>query len=252
MRALIFTDPHRGLNQKTANIQDLVFKSIDPSSFDIVIVSGDWGVSKINHVKSSFKAFRMAFPDKPIIGVLGNHDLWDKKIKSLSNKMKKIREFAKRYNIHLLENNPLEIDNYCFLGFNGWYVGDHGDTQDFDYIFPFVNGENLDNYLNREAYNSLINMIDYPKEGKTVISITHFPCISGESMGNPHLNGNPSFGDQLLKFSDLIIFGHTHQAVDIVKDEVRIVNVGNDYNKLMFKIIDLKNILNLPDLTPKP
>ena len=241
MRALFFTDPHRGFNQNTSIIMDKVLLSIDPSSFDIVIVSGDWGTMKLKHVKGAFKAFRRAYPDKVILGVLGNHDLWDKNIKSLASKFQKINEFAIAYDIHLLEKNPYESGDYLFLGFNGWYAYDHNDTNDMLNIFPFTDGESTDNYLRRLADDAVNFMIDYPKENKTVISVTHFPCIE-EVMDKPHWNGHPKHGEILLGFSDMIVFGHTHQAHDNVIDGVRVLNVGADYNKIKYKIVDLSTV----------
>lgn len=242
MKLLIFNDPHRGFDHNTAKIQDKVLSKIDHNSFDIIAVVGDWGADKLENVENCFKAFRKAFPTKKIIGVIGNHDLWDKTNKSILYKFEKISEFSKKYDIHLLENNPFEKDNFLFLGFNGWYHHPHFDTKDSMYMYQYVEGGTpVDNYLRNLADKAVNFMIDYPKENKKVISITHFPCIL-EAMDKPQWNGNPAHGDILLEFSDLILFGHTHVALDLEIKGKRVINVGSGYNELKYKIVDLAKL----------
>ncbi len=238
MKLLIFTDPHRGYNENTSKIHDKVFSSINPDSFDIVVVSGDWGVSCLDHVRGAFKAFRRAFPNKPIVGVLGNHDLWDSKTRSLERKFQKIAEFAKESNIHLLENNPLDLGDTVILGFDGWYAFPHPDTNDSNFIHPWVEGVPVDAFLQNKTSKALYSIIDYPKENKKVVVVSHFPCVE-EAMDVSHWNGNPRHGEILLEFSDLLIFGHTHKKVDLIKGKTRIINVGNDYNKLEYQIVEI-------------
>lgn len=239
MRILIFTDPHRGFNENTAKIHDKVFQSLNQDSFDVVVVSGDWGITKLEHVKKAFKAFRVAFPNKPILGVLGNHDLWDQQTRHMEVKFQKIAQYAQEFNIHLLENNPFEQDGVLFLGFNGWYHLPHPDTRDSDYMQAYVGaGCPVDTYLRNRADQAIYAMMDHPKEGKKVVSVTHFPCIE-EAMDTPHWNGNPRHGEVLKEFSDVIIFGHTHRAVDMQIGRSRIINVGADYNKLIYQIIEI-------------
>jgi len=218
-------------------VHDKVFASIDQSSFDVVVVCGDWGATKMDHVRGSFKAFRRAFPDKPIVGVLGNHDYWDQKT-NMTSKFQLTKNFAKESNIHLLENNPFEKDGVLILGFNGWYHYPHPDTNDLSFMNTFVEGKFVDDYLKDEADKAVNFMIDYPKEGKKVVSVTHFPCIEA-AMDQPHWNGNPMHGEVLLDFSDLILFGHTHEAFDQVIGKTRVLNVGSGYNQLIYKIVEV-------------
>jgi predicted phosphodiesterase len=243
MKVALFTDPHRGFNHLTNIILEKKLKSLDQSLFDIIIVSGDWGTTKLSQATQCFKMFRTIFPTKKILGVLGNHDLWDKETRSLGMKFRKIEAAAKEFDIHLLENNPYEINNYIFLGFDGWYYHSHygRNTNDFLYIEEFFMG-NTDGYLSKKADAAVMAMIDYPKQDKTVISITHFPCLE-ELVDKPLLNGNPRHGELLLEFSDLIVFGHSHKEVDCMLGDTRVINVGGDYNKPQYKIIDLTNLV---------
>jgi predicted phosphodiesterase len=238
MKLLLFTDPHRGFNENTSKIHDKVFNGLKGAEFDAVVVSGDWGITQLEHVKKAFKAFRVAFPDKPIVGVLGNHDLWDQKTKSIEFKFQMINKFAQEFNIHLLEKNPFEQNGVVILGFNGWYHYPHPDTRDAEYMTQYVGGETVDNYLRKKADEAIYAIMDYPKDGKKIVVVTHFPCLV-EAMDNPQWNGNPQHGEVLKDFSDLVIFGHTHSPVDMVMGKTRVVNVGADYNKLLYKIVEI-------------
>lgn len=240
MKAVLFTDPHFGFDDSIRKIPERVLNELRLQTFDLIAISGDWGAMKLVHVYWAFKAFREAFPDKKIIGVLGNHDLWDKEIRSLSEKFLLIQEWAKEFDIHLLEKNPYEVNGFLFLGFNGWYYQEHQKTKDHEYIFPYTDdGENVDNFLRKQADEAVNFMIDYPKENKTVISMSHFPCVS-EIIDKPELSGNPMHGEILTEFSDVIIFGHTHVPVDVTVGKSRVINSGADYNRFVYKIVDLK------------
>lgn len=240
MRIAVFNDPHRGFSTKTVNIHDKVFASIDQSLFDIVLVCGDWGTSKTDHVRGCFKAFRKAFPDKPILGVLGNHDFWDPR-NAISMIENLIKDYAKESNIHLLDKNPFEKDGVLFLGFNGWYVNqDPGNTPD-DYsgamglrrrgrIRYHTNGMLTDHYLQKKARESVDFILNYPKDDKKVVVVSHFPCVE-EAIDNPEWCGDLSFGDQLLPIADFMFFGHTHKSVDTIVGKTRVINVGSGYNR---------------------
>lgn len=242
MRAILFTDPHFGQDHKTNLIHLSVLKQLDCSLFDIVIVSGDWGSKSLEDVRVAFKSFREAFPNFVILGVLGNHDLWDEKLKAIQAKFEIIKKYAEEFQIHLLENNPYETDEVTFLGFNGWYYHSHPNTKDAMFMSQDVGGMPVDNYLRNLADQALNNIIDYPKDkNKTIVTVTHFPCLK-EVMDRPLLNGNPHHGEALVEFSDLIIFGHTHQIFDKVVRGCRVINVGADYNYMSYRIIDLKNL----------
>lgn len=263
LRALTFTDLHRGFNDKTASIQDKVFRRLDPNSFDVIILCGDNATTKPKQIESLFKALRKYFPDKIIMTVWGNHDYWDKRNLRLLSKIKKLKELAEKYNIHTLENNPLTIGDYLFLGFNGWYYQDHTDTADQKNIGTWVEtGELVDNYLRNEADKAVNFIIDYPKDNKKVITVTHFPCIQevidtiqkeydeerssftvSTSVDKTHWNGNPHHGEILLEFSDFIFFGHSHKPYDKMIGKSRVINVGNGYTMgsnyhLKYQIID--------------
>lgn len=230
MRFAVFNDPHRGFSQKTSLIHEKVFKSMDQSSFDAVLVCGDWGTAKLEHVKGSFKAFRSAFPNKKIFGVLGNHDYWSKSDGVLFLKQR-IADYAKRYDIHLLQDNPFENEDFILMGFNGWYAHtDPKNGSDSRWIKGYTNGTTTDLFLQKEARDSVENILSYPRGNKKVILVSHFPCIP-EAMDEVEHCGDPLLGEKLLPIAKAIFFGHTHKSIDMVKEGCRIINVGSGYQQ---------------------
>lgn len=245
MKLAVFNDPHRGFSTKTSLLQDKVFESIDQSTVDAVLVVGDWGTTKTDHVRGAFKAFRKAFPDKPIMGVLGNHDFWDPH-GSIVGIQNLIARYASESNIHLLELNPLEIGNVLFMGFNGWFA--HTDPQQEPKeedmylmgeprrgkrIRPFVDGVKTDFYFRKKAEEGLEFILKQDPKGKKTVVASHFPCVL-ETMGNQVNHcGNPEHGKKLIdKGIDYLFFGHTHEYVDLTINKTRIVNVGSGYQEV--------------------
>lgn len=258
MRALIITDFHRGYNQTIAKIQEKALNNLAQSKtkFDIIIVSGDWGTSKVEHVKGAFSFLRKTFPKKIICGVLGNHDLWDKK-HTLSQTLNKISQYAKESNIHLLENNPLELSDYTILGFNSWFNGyDFQHQQDYSWMKISSQQYFLEicKKLNEDEEKAVNFICQYPTTKKKII-ISHMPifenyfekdhkyAITKDPAGNETHNydkwaSNPKYGNQLLPIMDYHIFGHTHTPVYDKINNTIIINAGAEYGKVKYIIYD--------------
>lgn len=264
MKALIVTDFHRGFNKNVSLIQDKAYSKIDPNSFDLIIVSGDWGTSSIDHVKGAFRFFRKTFPNKIICGVLGNHDLWDKKLDGLNNRINRINAYAKESNIHLLENNPLEINDYTIFGYNGWFSSyDYENCNDINYMRGQITNRDLiadkaeDIFAYKRTHNSqnkamfdewckilldreqkAIDGILSSKTNNKKIVITHMPIFERYFEENPMWAGKKENGDKLLPFFDFHIFGHTHNRIVEVEDSKTFINAGAVYGKALYLIYD--------------
>lgn len=245
-KVLILTDIHRGFSNNTAKIHDKFFAKINETEkFDFIIVSGDWGTSKTSHVIGAFKAMRKAFPDKKIYGVLGNHDLWDREFLGLESRLSQIKNAASVQNIHLLENNPADLGRLILFGFNGWYYH-NADTNDAKHIPKWGHYGDTYNYLRYKADKAVEFILDYPKDNKKVVVVTHFPIIK-ELMDKPQYNGNPHHGDVLKDIANVLIYGHTHNARDEFFGKLRVINAGTEYNKFLgakydapsYKIVEL-------------
>jgi len=223
---LIITDPHQDIKTRyfPAN-----FAQTLPVKIDAVLCAGDWGIFKTLDTILSFGYLREAFPEIPIYGVLGNHDLWDEKnYTSIEDRLARIQSAATDSNIHLLENNPLVESDLFIGGFNGWYGSDRfmGETRDSSYILPWVGDYN--NQILREkeakAVSELATQLAQHRDKKKIV-LTHFPCIE-ELIEIPSLSGNTRAGELLYPCCDLFIYGHSHKAIDTTLGTTRIINPG--------------------------
>jgi Icc-related predicted phosphoesterase len=79
---------------------------------DLVVLAGDIHV-KLNGIRW----IRDNFPETPVIYLAGNHEYYGEKLPRL---LDKIREEAAGSNIHLLENETIEVGGFRFFGATLW------------------------------------------------------------------------------------------------------------------------------------
>jgi predicted phosphodiesterase len=79
---------------------------------DVTVLAGD-----IRPGKSALKWIRESFPEQPIVYVLGNHEFYGGAVPKLINDF---RRMTVGTNIHILENDCLNIDGVRFLGCTLW------------------------------------------------------------------------------------------------------------------------------------
>nr|WP_321451341.1 metallophosphoesterase [uncultured Carboxylicivirga sp.] len=92
--------------------QEFGFNQFSFDNADIVVFAGDidLGVKGISWMVKEIS-------NKPVIYVLGNHEYYKG---SYPKTLLKIKEFAKGTNIHVLENESIEIDGITFHGATLW------------------------------------------------------------------------------------------------------------------------------------
>jgi predicted phosphodiesterase len=79
---------------------------------DVIVLAGD-----IHTGVNGFKWIRETFPKQQIIYVLGNHEFYGQKIPKLTEELKAVSVGT---NIHVLENDAIEIGDVIFLGATLW------------------------------------------------------------------------------------------------------------------------------------
>ena len=79
---------------------------------DAVVLAGD-----VHTGRNGIKWILEAFPNRPVIYVLGNHEFYGQKIPKLTTE---IKELAHGTNVHVLENDGVEIGDVTFLGATLW------------------------------------------------------------------------------------------------------------------------------------
>jgi hypothetical protein len=79
---------------------------------EVVVFAGD-----IHTGKNGIKWILQATVDRPAVYVLGNHEFYGQKIPKL---ISEIKEAAQGTNVHVLENDKVEIGEVVFLGATLW------------------------------------------------------------------------------------------------------------------------------------
>ena len=102
MRLQVFSDLH------------LEFGPFEPvlKKPDVVVLAGD-----IHDGTAGVKWAKKSFRDCPVIYVLGNHEFYNHAMPDL---IRELRREAKGSNVHVLENNAVEIGGFVFLGCSLW------------------------------------------------------------------------------------------------------------------------------------
>ena len=203
---------------------------------DVIVLAGD-----IHTGKNALSWIRGAFPDKPVIHVLGNHEFYGQKIPKLTQELK---ELTKDSNIHVLENDRLDLGDIVILGATLWtdfqLDGDPvlAEVAAVTNITDFQRIRVAPSYrrfrpadarrLHAESLEWLMKETEAARERKVVVITHHAP--SPQSIPLRYRNNplNPAFASNLEPFIRtsgvaLWIHGHIHESSDYVVGSTRIV-----------------------------
>ncbi len=235
MKIVLTSDTHAGFSAITDRKHTQKFlPSIAREKPDVVIHAGDWGTNQPKHVERTFRQFREALGDIPVVGVLGNHDYWDckKEFRSFADLHHKIQEWAKAYKITLLDGDSTHINNIGIFGFMGWYGSTPLGSND---RFNITNWVDTDIYLRENARENYKKAL----QSTAQICVTHFPPYSID----PRWAGfcaNQMYLDPLCSHFTFLFCGHSHQNEIFFRNGCEVVNCGSDYDQPRYKIIEFK------------
>lgn len=202
---------------------------------DVVVLAGDVH-NGLNGIKWLLKTFR----EQPVIYVLGNHEFHGQKTPKL---ISGVKELARGSNVHVLENDAVEIGNVTFLGATLWTdfrlngdaalaeaVAQTGMT-DFQRINVTPSGRRFRPKDARQIHIKSMNWLarQVRARGKNVVVVTHHaPSVQSIPLGFCNHWLNPAFASNLESFVarsgvKLWIHGHVHSRSDYVVGTTRIV-----------------------------
>ena len=216
----------------------LEFAPFEPPNVDAdaIVLAGD-----IHTGKNAIKWIRQAFPDKPVIYVLGNHEFYGQKIPKLTQELK---ELTKGTNIHILENDRISIGPVLFLGATLWTdfqldgdvvlaeVAAVASVTDFKRIRVTPSYRRFRPADARHFHGESIRWLAQQSNesaGEKIVIVTHHApsprSIPVRYRGSPF---NPVFASDLDRFIEasgatLWIHGHIHQAVDYQIGATRVI-----------------------------
>lgn len=210
---------------------------------DVLVLAGDIASGSTNtmDVLKFFKAQGY----KHVVYVPGNHEYYGTSIADFDAKM--AERCAKIEGIHFLNPGQVEIDGVLFIGATLW-TDFHDDffamkaasrcIADFRYIRDFKTDD---------AVKLRTKHLDYIKQAyenrgnRKVVVVTHFlpatECISPRFQNPADLINDyfaNNLGEYISTMSDTTwLFGHTHDATDIVLGDTRVVANPHGYYNAM-------------------
>jgi len=201
---------------------------------DIVILAGDIGVGL-----GGIEWAARRFPNAPVIYVPGNHEFYDHDI-GLTEELKA----AAPPNIHVLNNDKLELHGVRFLGstlladFNlygaaeAWFSRRRARRllEDFTSIRNggrrFTPEDSVELHETSKAW--LVAELEKIFEGSTVVVTHHLPALTSIAKRYANDSLNPAFASRLEDIiekhrPELWIHGHTHVPCDYELFDTRVV-----------------------------
>lgn len=256
MKILKVTDTHYGHSNKTHKIHSKLFKRmahiIETESVDVILHGGDWISCDQHQLPRTWKMFREAFPGIPILGVKGNHDLWNWEIFGVHPKKKAYaklpmlrnipaiyaqqEEWADQYDIHMLQGKPYETDEVIIYGFDGWYAKPNT-SNDKKFMPKDYEGCPIGTWLLHQAtseFDTILEMARFEKDKKKIL-VSHMPPHDKRLGDNllESMNAPSRWVEFIIENFDTFCFGHTHFPVDILLEHgnksCRFINAGTDY-----------------------
>ena len=201
---------------------------------DVVVLAGDIGVG-VGGIEWAARRF----PKVPVIYVPGNHEFYDHDI-GLTDELK----VAAPANIHVLNNDTLELDGVRFIGSTLWTDFKlHGEGEAWvarrrakrlieDFVSIRNGGRRFtpeDSIEIHEASKTwLVGELERKLEGPTVVVTHHLPASTSVAKRYTNDPLNPAFASRLegviKKYRpELWIHGHTHVPCDYELFGTRVV-----------------------------
>ncbi len=201
---------------------------------DVVVLAGDIGVG-LNGIEWATRRFS----EVPVIYVPGNHEFYDHDI-GLTDELKVVAPA----NIHVLNNDTLELDGIRFLGSTLWTdfkLYGEGEAwfarqrakwliEDFASIHKggrrFTPEDSVE--LHYASKRWLVSELERNFEGPTVVVTHHLPASASVAKRYANNPLNPAFASRLEHViekhrPELWIHGHTHVPCDYELCGTRVV-----------------------------
>jgi predicted MPP superfamily phosphohydrolase len=259
MRILQTSDTHWGITKEKA-IRKLLQQAAT-EEFDLLIHCGDYsgGVNGHKTTTATIKLIRQYLPTKPIVTVLGNHDLWTRakttrsrsttspSIALFQENYDKILQTFKAHSVHFLDRDGLYIHpdfpHIKIIGHTGWYAHPNPPTNDLKYLPRAVEGHTHGWLLKQsnEALQQHIEQLDQVYQPQdVVVFVSHFPVVKAADYKGTfeQFSWSESISKMFQQHYNCKYFlnGHAHMYHN---GPLRYES-GSDYSKPKYHIIEVK------------
>lgn len=245
IKLALTSDLHYGFTENTTDILNKFFKQFKKDykaqGCDALILGGDLATSKQSEFKSILKMVRRYFPTEPVLLVRGNHDFWDadKNYPIFHEMTMAHQKLFNELNIIHLDKQQVVIKDVVITGFDGWYYSINPPTRDQTYMHKTAHGAPVHSYLENKSFKDISAVLDLDlSEYRKKLCVTHFPSFT-ENERYLKLCANPKYHVLLTDKFDALLVGHSHQFVDKIEGNCRILNCGSDYDKPKYLIFEI-------------
>lgn len=229
MKIQILSDIHLEFSDHKFNVKN--------TDADVLVLAGDIGVgnSALPFIDALLQKHR-----KPIIYILGNHEIYQTSVEAVKDVWKRIDQDFE--GLHFLDDDKIEIRGVNFIGGTLWTDINKNNPISVEYLKSAMNDFNCIGYKNRilhptdtEEFHS--TTLNYFKEAidrtkPNVIISHHAPSYQSVSSGFRGSMLNPGFVSNLdgefyegafQEDVPLWIHGHVHSSVDFRLNNTRVV-----------------------------
>lgn len=220
MKILVLSDIHLEFYR---DAESVVINSFPREGFDVVVLAGDI----VSGLRSATVLEQLCdyFAPHPIVFVRGNHELYHSNRQVSASVLRGIER--RKSNFTWLENGEVTIQGRRFVGTTLWFRRDYSTETRDGFLCDFRLIEDFRDWVyktNAEAIRFLESTVD----AETIVVTHHLPT---EQSVHSKYKGDPFNCFFLCDMEPLIldkkpplwIHGHTHESVDCMVGDTRVV-----------------------------
>lgn len=263
MRVAITADIHYGIGNNKKIVANFARKIIKTKA-DVLLLVGDTFAFNTQLLVECLMLFAPFKGDK--LFVAGNHDLWTRGSNSLEIYEKILPRIVKQYGFHYLDQKPFVKNKIGFVGSIGWYDYSFKDSykpipqeyyaqKNWPGVVSWNDGLYVHLGMSDEAFTKRVNrrlkqhLALVSKQADAIIcTVHHAPFrqllrITHTSTDKflTAFSGSEETGKVILSFPKVtyVFCGHTHQKKKAKINGVTAINIGSDYLRKRFEVLEL-------------
>jgi predicted phosphodiesterase len=224
MKIALTSDTHYGFSPRANENIKIMLERLQSEGIDLIVHAGDWASHKSSHLISCVRTFRKYFPNTPIVGTLGNHDLAGESLNVLSNIQ---RLFLKHSILDYWTNGKIKV-----IAFQSWYNSSHPPSTDHYWMPKNITHQDMI-VRSHQNFDNIIGELDV-----NTIVVSHFTPYNYRH-GYNAMCGPMGMFDQITASAGFLCLGHSHLYMDEMIDGCRVMNCGSDYESPKYKIFEV-------------
>ena len=265
MKIVVAADLHYGVGYNQEICHKLVQRILKKKP-DVIILAGDTFHFDFQLLTDCLELFKDFKGDKMLVP--GNHDLWTEGGNSLELYEKTLPNIIRQAGFHYLDEKPFIKENVAFVGNIGWYDFTFKDLtrpipqefyekkywpgaiihNDGRYVHLGITDEEFTRRLNTKLKKHLAQVSKNPKVDTIICTFHHVPFKQLQHSHHTSMDrfltafsGSRETGEICLSFPKVkyVFCGHTHQKKKALINGVHAINVGSDYLRKRFEVLEI-------------